>query len=190
MKQRLLAAGLLAAMLTSLASCDPFGYNNRRRPTEPVEESPKEVDGWAPVYKTAGTDVNAIVSMPPQNIDKGGKIYIKGDTLYQVEAGKGIHVILIKQPQSPQKVGFISVIGAQELAIKNNMLYTNNLNDLVVLDITNVNDVKLVDRVTSIFHMVDQYYPPGTGWYECIDSKKGTVVGWEQKVLNYPNCRK
>jgi hypothetical protein len=189
MKQKLFTIVIFASMLVSLASCDPFGSNNRRT-TQPTQQPPAEVDGWAPVYSSSGTDITTIKSLPPQNIDKGGKIYIKGDTLYEVEAGKGIHVILIKQPQNPQKLAFISVTGAQELAIKNNMLYTNNMNDLVVIDISKIDSVKTIDRVTSIFHLVDPYYPPGTGYYECIDSKKGTVVGWEQKVLAYPKCRK
>ncbi len=187
MKHTLFKVAGAVFFITALASCDPFGYNRKKRP---VEEYPAEVDGWAPVYNTTGNDITAIKALPPQNIDKGGKIYVKGDTLYEVEAGKGIHVIYIKQPQSPQKLAFISVTGAQELAVKNNMLYTNNLNDLVVLDISRVDTIKVIDRISSVFHMVDPNYPPGTGYYECVDYKKGTVIGWEQKVLNYPKCRK
>lgn len=188
MKRKLIVATFaLPLLLMSMASCDPFGSNRNR--VRPSTESPAQVDGWAPVY-ASGTDVTLIKSMEPRSIDKGGKIYIKGDTLYQVEAGKGIHVILIKQPQSPQKVAFINVTGAQELAIKNNMLYTNNLNDLVVIDISRTDSVKLVDRVSSVFHMVDANYPPGSGYYECVDSKKGIIVGWEQKTLSYPKCSK
>lgn len=186
MKLKSLHAWVLPVLIISLASCDPFGNRHRTEPEpEPV---PAEVDGWAPVYSN-GSDITVIKSMPPQNIDKGGKIYIKGDTLYQVESGKGIHVILIKQPSNPQKLAFISVTGAQEMAIKNNMLYTNNLNDLVVIDISKTDSAKLVDRVSSVFHMVDATRPPGTGYYECVDKSKGTVVGWEQKLLKYPKCR-
>lgn len=176
---------LLPVLLVSLTACDPFGT---RRSSEPKPEPPKEVDGWAPVYNKDEAN-KQVRSMEPRNIDKGGKIYIKGDTLYQVESGRGIHVIVIKQPSNPQKVAFINVLGAQEMAIKNNMMYVNNLNDLVVLDISNVRDVKVADRITSVFHLVDGNVPPGTGYYECIDASKGEVVGWEQKTLSYPECR-
>lgn len=186
MNPKLLVA--MPLLILSLASCDPFGYNKKKNVT-PVEQAPAEVDGWAPVYNADASNAD-IKGLPPRNIDKGGKIYIKGDTLYQVESGKGIHVILIKQHTNPQKLAFINVLGAQELAIKNNVLYTNNINDLVALDISRMDTIKVLDRITSVFHMVDPNYPPGTGYYECVDKTKGTVVGWEQKVLNYPKCRK
>lgn len=183
MKRTSLSAWLLPMLAISLAACYP-----RERVEPQPEPIPAEIDGWAPVY-SKDADLTVIKSMPPQNIVKGGKIYIKGDTLYQVESGKGIHVILIKQPANPQKVAFISVTGAQELAVKNATLYTNNLNDLVVLDITRVDSVKLADRISNVFKMVDGTRPPGTGYYECVDKSKGTVVGWEQKLLKYPKCR-
>ena len=183
MKSTLRRAWLLPVLALSLASCDP-----KRRTVEPRETWPVEIDGWAPVYNTTG-DYATVKSMPPQNIVNGGKIYIKGDTLYQVESGKGIHVIIIKQPANPQKVAFISVTGAQELAVKNSMMYTNNLNDLVVLDISQTDSIKVVDRISNVFNMVDSTRPPGTGYYECVDYKKGQVVGWEQKLLSYPKCR-
>jgi hypothetical protein len=183
MKRTPRIAWLMPVLALSLAACYP------REPIEPRPEPvPEEIDGWAPVYNTTG-DYTTVKSMAPQNIVNGGKIYVKGDTLYQVEAGKGIHVILIKQPANPQKVAFISVVGAQELAVKNSMLYTNNLNDLVVLDISQTDSVKLVDRISNVFNMVDSLRPPGTGYYECVDYKKGKVVGWEQKLLKYPKCR-
>ncbi|MBN9483181.1 MAG: hypothetical protein BGO70_00815 [Bacteroidetes bacterium 43-93] len=167
-----------------LSSCDPY---RKRHHVDPKPNPPAEVDGWAPVYNK-DSSAAIIKSSDPRTIDKGGKIYIKGDTLYQVEVGKGIHVIDVKQPANPQKLAFINVLGAQEMAIKDNVMYTNNLNDLVVLDISNVKDIKLLDRISSVFHMVDQNFPPGTGYYECVDRSKGTVVGWEQKTLNYPQC--
>jgi len=183
MKRTPRKAWLLPVLALSLASCDP-----KRRSVEPRETYPAEIDGWAPVYNTTG-DYTTIKSTAPQNIVNGGKIYVKGDTLYQVESGKGIHVILIKQPANPQKVAFISVTGAQELAVKNSTLYTNNLNDLVVLDISQTDSIKVLDRITNVFNMVDSTRPPGTGYYECVDYKKGKVVGWEQKLLKYPKCR-
>lgn len=174
---------VIPAMLM-LASCDPFWG---RGTSEPVPQYPEEADGWAPVYKESGTST-VIKSMGPQTIEKGGKIYILGNTLYQVETGKGIHVIDISNPSSPQKQAFISVTGAQEVSIKGNYLYTNNINDLVVLNISNIQDVKLEDRISNVFHLVDPNLPPGSGYYECVDPEKGEVVGWEQKLIKKPRC--
>ena len=155
---RLLIASLL---FTFLLSCKPYD--------EPVMRPPASIEGYAPIY---GNNNNAktIKSVAPRNIEKGGKIYVKSDTLYQVETGKGIHVISIASPDVPQK------------------LYTNNMNDLVVVDIQNINDVVEIDRIQNTFHIVDPNRPPGTGWFECIDPSKGDVIGWEMKTLSYPQC--
>lgn len=181
--------GLLPILV--LSSCDPFGIVTveGEEPTVQPPSPPKSVEGYAPIYGNVD-DVATIKSSGPAPIVNEGKIYVKGTLLYQVETGKGIHVIDISAPANPQKTHFIEVAGAQEMAIKNNNLYTNNLNDLVVIDITNLSDVKLVDRVNGVFHLFDPKTPPGTGWYECVDASKGDVIGWELKTLSYPECSK
>ena len=99
-------ASILAMLpfLLLAASCDPFNSNR----IEP-EPSPAEVEGWVPVYASA-EDVGTIASKDAKPIDNGGKIYVKGNTLYQVEVGKGIHVIDIQNPNNPHTIKFIQVI--------------------------------------------------------------------------------
>lgn len=176
---------LAIPFLLFATSCDPFGRNVNPDPGPP----PAETEGYAPVYATA-EEAGTISAMEARPIEKGGKIYVKGHMLYQVEVGKGIHVIDIQDGNNPMKVKFLQVIGAQEMAIMDNNLYTNHVNDLVVLNIADINNVQVLDRVTGMFHLVDPMYPPAAGWHECIDPKKGVVVGWELKTLNNPVCRK
>lgn len=168
----------------TFASCDPFGS------TQPVDEPrPAEAEGWAPVYASEKV-ATTIEGMEAQPIEKGGKIYIKGHKLYQVEVGKGIHVIDIQDGNNPQKIKFIQVTGAQEVAIMNNNLYTNNINDLIVLNIADINNVQVINRMPDMFHLVDPTLPPAAGYFECIDPSKGVVVGWEPKTIQNPVCRK
>lgn len=186
MKKRILSARwAVLPLLLLLTACDPYRTNPRPQP----EPSPKEVEGYAPVYATA-EDAAKITATDVRPIEKGGKIYVKGNMLYQVEVGKGIHVINISDGANPQKVKFIHVTGAQEMSIMDNYLYTNHMNDLVVLNIADINNVQLVDRVSGMFHLVDPSLPPASGWFECIDASKGVVVGWELKTLYKPVCRK
>lgn len=166
------------------ASCDPFGNNTRVNPPAPAE-----AEGWAPVYATKDM-ANTITAVEAQPIEKGGKIYVKGHKLYQVEVGKGIHIIDIQDGNNPQKLKFIQVTGAQEMAIMDNNLYTNNVNDLVVLNIADINNVQVVDRVSGLFNLVDPNLPPAAGYFECIDPEKGVVVGWEPKTIQNPVCRR
>jgi len=154
---------------------------------EPRIQPPAETTGWTPIYGNWDS-ATIIKSTAPTDIVKGGKIYIKNDTLYQVENGKGIHVIYIGQPAAPQKIKFIEIMGCQEMAIMDHYLYTNNLNDLVVVNISDLNNVTEADRIANTFHLVDPYQPPGAGWYECPDASKGDVIGWELKTIYNPKC--
>lgn len=154
----------------------------------PRDKSPDEVMGYAPIYQQDAL-VQDITSSPPQPVVNGGKIYIKGNDLYQVEAGKGIHVLDLSVPSAPEKVAFLQVPGAQELSIRGNLLYTNNYNDLVVLDISDKSKVRLVARSEAVFHLSDGNYPPERGYFECVDLSKGAVIGWEKKMLYSPKCR-
>jgi len=151
-------------------------------------DSPAEIIGYAPVYQT-DSDIETIRSTDPQPILAGGKIYIKDHILYQVETTKGIHVLNIQNPAKPEKVAFIQIAGAQELSIKGDMLYSNNFNDLVVINIADVQHVTLVKRVPEVFHIINTSTPPERGYFECIDQAKGPVVGWEKKMLYSPQCK-
>lgn len=151
-------------------------------------QPPKEILGYAPVYKT-DAGVTEIKSGEPQAIVQGGKIYIKDNTLYQVEVTKGIHVLDIQNPSQPIKKGFIQIPGAQEISIKGNLLYSNNFNDLVVVDISNIQNVTVVKRMASVFEIADVNGPPESGYFKCIDPNKGEVIGWKKEMLYSPNCK-
>lgn len=80
-----------------------------------------------------------------------GNIYVKDNFIYQLETGKGIHVIDSSIPSQAHRVGFITVNGSSQISIKNNLLYTNSYDDLVVIDISNLNSLTEVKRVPGAF---------------------------------------
>ncbi len=148
----------------------------------------KEVMGWAPVYASA-EDITVQNESPLPPIENAGKIYIRGDYFYQVENGKGIHVIDVSNKEQPVQQAFIRVAGAQELSIRGNNLYVNSFNDLVVIDISDVQNSREVHRMKNTFHMFNSTTPPQSGYFECVDESRGTVVSWQQKMLVNPKCR-
>lgn len=150
--------------------------------------APSEVEGWKPVYKSEIANI-PITSQTPQPVEQGGKIYVKGNRLYQVENNKGIHVFDISDPAHPQQLVFINIGGASELAIKDQFLYSNNFNDLVVVDISNLNEAHLHTRIANTFRFTSLNVPPGLGYFECVDESKGPVVGWEYTTLHSPKCK-
>ncbi len=121
-----------------------------------------------------------------------GNIYAKGNLIYQLELGRGIHVIDNSIPAQAQRVGFITVNGSSQISIKGNLLYTNSYDDLVVVDISNSSNVSEVKRLAGAFPEGRyQYYynqPIESGYYECprFDS---AVIGWRKDSVP-ANCFK
>lgn len=108
-----------------------------------------------PVYM----EVSAFRSMdigpaPVKNINAAGKIYVYGDYLLINEPKEGIHIIDNSNPASPRNLNFIKIPGNVDLAVNSNILYADSHIDLLAFDISDVHDVKLVERVENVFpHM-------------------------------------
>lgn len=176
-------AFLLTILVCLLYSCTPGGVDRNL---------PGEVSGYVPVY-TSGTVAKKITAGPPRATTQGGKIYTTGNLLFQVELDSGIHVINYSNPASPQKLGFIRSMLCKELSVKNGFIYTNNLSDLVVIDINDMNNVREVSRIAAVFPDLALQYPAkanssGTVYFECPDPAKGIITGWVFKTIKNPKC--
>jgi hypothetical protein len=120
-----------------------------------------------------------------------GKVYAFGQYLFQVEQSEGIHIVDNANPSSARKIAFLKVPMATEIAIKNNFLYTNNLNDLVVFSLSDIKSPQVVNRITNAFPAIDQAHPPASNtFFECADPAKGIVINWELKMIDQPKCRR
>lgn len=149
-----------------------------------------QVDAYVPVYANTA-EAKQIVLQSPQPIINGGKIATLGNYVFQVETDKGIHIIDYSNPATPVKRGFIKNALCRELAIKGNSIYTNNLSDLVVLDISNANAVTVSSRINNAFPDLALQFPPCTNCYfECADAAKGIVIQWSSQKVNNPKCRR
>lgn len=159
-------------------------------PDEPVNMSPAQTEAYAPVYAST-QDITKISYEPGRKTEQAGKIYAARNYIFQNDLNKGIHIINNSSPANPEKIGFINLPYSNEIAVKGNFLYSNNLNDLVVFDITDVSKPQLVKRIQNVFPSVNQKYPPQSNvFFECPDAKKGIVISWEKKLLNDPKCRR
>ncbi|MBK8845763.1 MAG: hypothetical protein IPO27_04020 [Bacteroidetes bacterium] len=59
-----------------------------------------------------------------------------------VENNRGVHIIDMADTANPIKIWFLSIPANKDISIQNNKLYADNGPDLLVLDISNINDVK------------------------------------------------
>ena len=154
---------------------------------------PSSVEGYAPVYSQDVSTLKTIKAEPPRTTVNGGKIYTVGNLLFQVELDSGIHIINYTNPSSPVKLGFVKSFLCKEITVKNGFIYTNNLSDLVVIDINNPADIKEAGRTPNVFPDLASQYPPKNSnnqrvYFECPDPKKGAVIAWKIQTINNPKC--
>ncbi len=116
------------------------------------------------------------------NVDEGediiqpGKIYFKDNYIFVNEYQKGIHVIDNSNPEDPRIVKFIEIPGNVDMAVKGSMLYADSYVDLLTIDISNINDIKEVDRDTNVFPYIIPEYESGI--LESVDENRGVIVGY------------
>lgn len=154
---------------------------------EPLEDIPEEAIGLAPLY--AVEDWEEISVTAPQPIRQLGKLYYKNPFIYATDRGQGIHVIDNSDPESPVRLAFIRIAGNSDLAIKGNTLFANNVRDLVAIDISDLDSIRVISRQRDAFRIVGTSFPENyAGFFECADPEMGEVVGWYETSLTRPQC--
>jgi hypothetical protein len=118
--------------------------------------------------------------IPPQPIKQSGKIYAYGDYIFVNEPYAGVHVINNSIPESPVKQGFIKIPGNIDISIKDDYLFADSLQDLLVLDISDINNINQVARVEgvlqdNIFWPFEAEIVESGNW----DPNTEILVGWE-----------
>lgn len=165
-------------MLLSLATmygCEP----------DSVIKVPKEAEGYRPIYADPAT-IKEVKYESAKPVASAGKIYYKGGYIFQVDEGTGIHIVNAANPSQASRVGFISIKGCHEIAITGNHLFTNNLSDLITVDISDFSKPVVVKRIANAFTATE--LPPGRGYFECPDKNKGIITGWRKEMLQSPKC--
>lgn len=153
-----------------------------------VDLSTESSDGIKPIYISSAL-AKSISYEPPIDIIRLGKIYTKTPFIYVNELSKGVHVIDNTDPNAPNRIGFINIPGNQDISIKGNYLYANNMTDLVTIDISDLNNLQVVSRLENLYEEEELNYPVNyNGYFECVDESRGVVVGWETAFLTDPKC--
>lgn len=129
---------------------------------------------YEPVYSTSAELKAQISLQAPHSLTDLGRIYFKDGYLFINEKGKGIHIIDNRDPANPRPLSFLNIPGNYDLAIKSNVLYADSYIDLVAFDISNIQSVKEINRVESLFN---NYQSLGRQ----VGSDKGILVDWQPK---------
>ena len=138
MLKNLLLSASCALLLSSCWISDP---------EEPVSEPMYE-----PVYMLRDSLDASVQILPARAIENSGKIYIINNLLCVGEARKGFHVFDNADPSNPEKIHFLQVLGATDIAVRNNLFYLNQATDLIALRYNfEENSVSITERIANVF---------------------------------------
>jgi hypothetical protein len=126
-----------------------------------------------PQYKLIAEVRDAVGVTTPQTLEQVGKIYYRAPYVFVNEVQKGIHIINNADPKNPQKVAFINIPGNVDMAVKGNILYADNYIDLVAIDISNPNSVKITKRIENVFQ---------NNFFYAVDNKS-ILTEWKEELV-------
>lgn len=174
---------LLLAALLWFSGCDST------EPPDTIWIDPRTGEatnvGYRPVY--GPQEYTTITWTNPQAIRNPGKIYIYGKYLLINEMKEGIHVYDNSNPQAPVVTGFIRVLGNTDMAIKDGVLYVDHMGNLVALTVTDFTSMQEKGRL-DLANWNLGVPPPAGARFECVESSKGVVVGWEKTEPENLKC--
>lgn len=153
------------------------------------EEGNNETAKFAvPIVKTLSEIRNSITIESAQPTQSDGKIYVTQNLLFYVAQESGIHVFDNSNPQNPQNMIFINLEGVHDIAIKGNYLYADNFVDLVVFDISDLNNISLVRTVENVLEFYPAY--PEEAEFYAYDEYPGVneiMVGFRIETRKKPD---
>lgn len=137
------------------------------------QEVKKTYTLYYPIHKTRQEVRDAVSTQAPHVMSNLGNFALYNTYIFINERELGVHIVNRDETGKPQVIGFIPIPGNQGVAIRNNMLYADCYSDLFVIDISNINEVKLHAVRENIF--LSRWSPHGMN-----DSNK-VVVDWIKK---------
>jgi hypothetical protein len=137
---------------------------------------------YVPVLMNRDDLKKSVFYKPAQELVNPGRIYYKDNYLFISDRYKGIHVIDNTDPVHPANVGFINIPGCLDIAIKDNILYSDNSIDMVAIDLTGFPDFKVTERLEGVF---PEPLPPNSGSIPTTflpqnRPKNTVIIGWEK----------
>ena len=116
----------------------------------------------------------------PRPIEESGKIYAYKDYIFVNDKYQGVHVINNANPEQPVKISFIKIPGNVDISVKDDYLYADSLMDLVVIDISDINNIVQVNRLENVLNN-NVFFPFDVDLveYDDFDQQTEIVVGWE-----------
>ncbi|UOG76562.1 hypothetical protein MTX78_08160 [Hymenobacter tibetensis] len=149
-------------------------------------------DGYCPQMMSRTVLEESVEALPARPMHNTGKIYLQGRYLFINERYEGIHIIDNQDPSNPRIVSFLRIPGNIDMALKGNLLYADNGPDLVTIDVTNPEAVRVKSRVRDAFRELPMPTPAGMP-EDCQADKRpanSVVIGWQKVKVKYTQPRR
>ena len=133
-----------------------------------------------PITMSKTEFLNSVEVVAPQPLEDSGKIYAYNDYIFVNDKHKGVHVIDNSNPAAPEKISFIKIAGNVDISVKGDFLYADSLTDLIVLDISDLNNIQIVQRLYNV--LSDHVVWPAEAdifEYQDIDYNNEVLLGWD-----------
>lgn len=156
-----------------------------------IEVEPMIIEGMSPVYISA-TDFSTVKSENAKEFENLGNIVNVDDFIFLNELNKGIHVIDNSDPSNPINLYFWSIPGNSEFTIEKDILYADNGIHLLVIDIKDFSNIKVLNFIKDLYFDTPPSLPKPNdyiGYFECVDKAKGIHIDWQMKSLVDPLCK-
>ena len=150
MKKFYLSAVCIFSILVS--SCDSDDSHEQAKFAVPTLKSLAEIRA------------NVSVSSARQT-HSDGKIYVAENYLFYIAKEQGVHVFNNTNPAAPVNIAFINLEGVHDISVKGNYLFADNFVDLLVFDISNIQNITLVRTVENSIGF-NPVYPDEAEFYD------------------------
>lgn len=116
----------------------------------------------------------------PRAIAEAGKIYTYGDYVFINDDQKGVHIIDNTHHRNPVKIKFLEIPLNTDIAVKDNMLFANSAMDLVVFDLSEMNNIKEEGRMKNVFPNHNSRIPANATFVDSdnFNSETQVVMGY------------
>ena len=116
----------------------------------------------------------------PRAITEAGKIYTYGDYVFINDDQKGVHIIDNTDHRNPVKIKFLEIPLNTDIAVKDNMLFANSAMDLVVFNLSDMNNIKEEGRMKNVFPNHNSRIPANATFVDSdnFNSETDVVMGY------------
>ena len=147
---------------------------------------------YEPVYVGADEIKDDIRFVDERSLENPGKFYYYGNFVLISERDAGVHIIDNSDRSNPKKLGFIAIEGNQDIALKDEFLYADTRYNIVVLDISDLENPEVVSCINDVKNVYQDFARPAsfitdfvlteqTRTFNCDDFQGNQF--WDQDVL-------